>query len=159
MKARVLGGVGLALSVLVAGCQKSEVDEITYSENYIKAPIANNVVTAGYITLVNRKKDPVKLTGVSVSSDIAEKTELHGHALRDGVMKMYEVEALDLPPGVPVKLEPGGYHVMLMGLKQPLTPATDINVTFQFSDGESLSVKMPVKSGSGESNKTRLSQR
>ena len=148
MKA-VLGGVGLALSVLIAGCQQSENGEVTYSDYYIKAPIVNNTTTSGYITLINGKKEPVKLTGVSVSSDIAKKAELHGYKTSGNMMKMYEVDALELPPGKPIKLESGGYHVMLMGLKQPLATDSSVNVTFQFSDGGSLHVDMPVKSVDG----------
>ncbi len=145
MKAHLFGGAGLVVAVLLSGCQKSEQGEVTFTDFYVKEPIANNTVTAGYITLVNNKASDIQLTGVSVSSDVAAKAQLHGHKLESDVMTMYEVTSLNLPSGTPVKLEPGGYHIMLMGLRQPLTPASEVNITFQFSDGESLKVAMPVK--------------
>lgn len=134
----------LALIVLQLGCQKSETSEITFSDHYIKVPIANNTVTAGYMTLVNETKRQIALTGVSISADIAEKAEIHGHAMRDGVMKMYKIDTLDLPPGQTVKLEPGGVHLMLMGLKKPIVPSTEIIVIFQFSGAEPVHISMPV---------------
>ncbi|WP_263078249.1 copper chaperone PCu(A)C [Endozoicomonas sp. Mp262] len=145
MKARVLGGIGLAVTLLVTGCQQSDKGEISYSDQYIRASIANNEATSGYITLINGKQESIELTGAAVSSDIAARVELHGHSIKDGMVKMYEVKGLDLPPGKPVKLEPGGYHVMLMGLKQGLEPGTEVDVKLSFSNGETLAVSMPVK--------------
>ncbi|WP_330925915.1 copper chaperone PCu(A)C [Candidatus Sororendozoicomonas aggregata] len=145
MKAHLIGGAGLMAGLLLSGCQKSEQGEVTYTDPYVKETIANNTSTAGYITLVNNKTSDIQLIAVSVAPDVAAKAELHGHKMEGDIMKMHEVASLDLPSGTPVKLEPGGYHVMLMGLKQPLIPASEVNVTFQFSDGESLNVAMPVK--------------
>ena len=73
---------------------------------------------AAYLTLLSPTGD--RLTGVT--SPAAEKAELHQMTNDGGIMKMREVTAIDLPPGTPVSLKPGGLHVMLMGLKHPLQP-------------------------------------
>ncbi|MDD7804209.1 MAG: copper chaperone PCu(A)C [Endozoicomonas sp. (ex Botrylloides leachii)] len=145
MRCRPIGCIGLALLVLTGGCQQSKTEGITYSDNYIRAPIANGSTSSGYITLVNETGHPIKLTGLSIASTIAEKAGLYGYVSSDGKTKMYKVASINLPIGKPVALLPGGYHIMLMGLKHPLTPATDIAVTFEFSNGEKLVVAMPVK--------------
>ena len=59
-------------------------------------------------------------TLVGVSSPVAGVTEIHVMKMADGVMQMRAIPRLDLPAGKPVKLAPGGYHVMLLDLKQAL---------------------------------------
>ena len=65
-----------------------------------------------------RSAEPAKLVGVA--SPAAGRVELHSMKMEGGVMKMSAVESLDLAAGQTVKLAPGGYHVMLIDLKQPL---------------------------------------
>jgi periplasmic copper chaperone A len=64
-------------------------------------------------------------------------------------MRMRAVPSLDLPAGKPVELKPGGYHVMLMDLKQPLKDGETVSVTLTIEgrDGkrETVEVKAPVK--------------
>src|SRR4051794_40473988 len=71
---------------------------------------------AAYLTLVSPPGD--RLTGVT--SPAAEKAQLHEMTNDHGVMQMREVAALDLPPGKPVTLKPGGLHIMMLGLKHSL---------------------------------------
>jgi copper(I)-binding protein len=83
---------------------------------------------AAYLTMQSPTAD--RLT--AASSPVAERVELHLSAMEDGVMRMREVPAIDLPPGETVTLKPGGLHVMLMGLKQPLQPGETIPLTLTF---------------------------
>ena len=57
---------------------------------------------------------------MSIAAPVAAKAELHESFTEHGVAKMRAVAALPVVPGTPVTLAPGGYHIMLMGLKQPL---------------------------------------
>jgi copper(I)-binding protein len=86
---------------------------------------------------------------VSASSPAAGVVEIHEMVMDGSVMRMRAVPALDLPAGRTVELKPGGYHVMLMDLKQPLKDGDTVAVTLniQGADGkaESIEVKAPVR--------------
>ena len=86
---------------------------------------------------------------VAVSSPAAGVVEIHEMAMDGNVMKMRAVPALDLPAGKAVDLKPGGYHVMLMDLKQPLKAGDTVPVTLVVEGAdkkrESVEVKATVK--------------
>lgn len=70
---------------------------------------------------------------VSVSSGVAENVELHTMEMTDGVMRMRPIEGgIKLPAHDTVLLEPGGKHIMLIGLKEPLAPGSRFDLTLTF---------------------------
>ena len=81
----------------------------------------------GGIYLDIRSASPAKLVGVA--SPVAARVELHNMKMEGSVMKMSAVESIDLAAGQTVKLAPGGYHVMLIDLKQPLKAGDSVPVT------------------------------
>ncbi|MEM7271178.1 MAG: copper chaperone PCu(A)C [Pseudomonadota bacterium] len=82
---------------------------------------------------------------VSAASDAAKRVEIHTHKEVDGVMKMREVEGpLTLSPDTPITMEPGGIHVMLMGLNGPLTEGETLDVTLTFEKAGEMTVTVPV---------------
>ena len=112
---------------------------------YVRAVPEISRNSAGYMTLINKDSQTIRLQ--SVDTDLAAKTEIHGHTMNDGMMKMFKVtDGLELPPGKPVKLESGGYHIMLMGLKKELKIKDKVDMTLHFSDGDAVDIKIPVKS-------------
>jgi copper(I)-binding protein len=87
---------------------------------------------------------------VAVSTPVAGVAEVHEMKMADGgVMKMAAVPALELPAGKTIELQPGGYHIMLMGLKQQLKAGDKVplTLTIEGKDGkkETLQVAAPVK--------------
>lgn len=86
---------------------------------------------------------------VGVQSPLAGVAEVHEMAMEGNVMKMRAVPGLELPAGKAVELKPGGYHVMLMDLKQPLKvgETVPLTLTVEGKDGkrEALELKVPVK--------------
>jgi copper(I)-binding protein len=86
---------------------------------------------------------------VGVSSPVATQVELHQMDMKDGMMKMQQVDGIDLPAGKGVNLASGGYHVMLVGLKQQLKAGEAIDLTLQIEHAgkkrESITIKVPVK--------------
>ena len=87
---------------------------------------------------------------VSVSSSVAGVAEVHEMAMEGSVMRMRALPGgLDLPAGKAVELKPGGYHVMLMDLKQPLNNGDQVPVTLVFEGAdkkrETVDLKVPVK--------------
>ena len=63
-----------------------------------------------------------------------------------GAMVMQQVMALDLPAGTAVELEPGGYHIMLIDLAEPLVEGQTFEVTLDFAEAEDMTVQVEVRS-------------
>lgn len=82
---------------------------------------------------------------VDARSDAAERVELHNHIHEDGVMKMRRVEAIEIPAGKTVALAPGGYHLMLMNLKQPLRAGDKLDLTLVFEKAGEVEVTATVE--------------
>ena len=101
-------------------------------------------VAGGYLTVTNHGTVPDRL--VSVSSEIAGKAEVHEMAVKDGVMTMHPVDGgLEIPAGGKVELKPGGYHLMLMGLKQPTREGETFPATLTFEKAGSVTVEFQVE--------------
>mgnify|MGYP002716523020 FL=1 len=92
---------------------------------------ANPRTAAAFMVVENHGAADCRLTGVS--SDAAERVELHTHAEQDGVMKMQKIEGgIDIPAGADHALARGGDHVMLMGLTKPLADGDTVALALDF---------------------------
>lgn len=96
---------------------------------------------AAYMMLSNNGNADDQL--VSASASIAGKTELHTHIVEGNVMKMRPVAGIEVAPGSPTELKPGGLHVMLLDLKQPLKEGENFTLSLTFSKAGKVDV--PVK--------------
>ena len=102
--------------------------------------------TGAVFLTVTALGQPDRLIGAS--SPAAEKTELHESIMDAGVMKMREVQGLPVAPGKPAVLAPGGYHFMLMHLKQPLNEGDRIPVTLTFEKAGAIqTIALVAKAG------------
>lgn len=82
---------------------------------------------------------------ISAQADgVAERIELHTHSHDGGIMMMREVEGYDAPSGEILTLEPSGHHIMLMGLKAPLTLGESFALELKSAAGETLSVNVDI---------------
>ena len=101
-------------------------------------------VAAAYMTIRNDGSSDDKLLGVT--ADIAGHTMIHETVVDDkGVAKMNMVDALVIPAGKSVTLKPGGTHVMLMDLKEPVTGKEKIELELKFENAGDEKVEAPVK--------------
>lgn len=132
---------------------KSGTVEIDHPWSRATAPGAPN--GAAYFVLTNLGKDDDRLT--AASSPVAEKVELHTHIADNGVMKMRPVNAIEVSPGSPTTLAPGGLHVMLLGLKQPLVKGKAFPLTLVFEKGGPVTVQVEVQ-GPGETTPAHRNQ-
>jgi protein SCO1 len=98
---------------------------------------------AGYATLRNRGTSPDALIGAS--SDVAERVEVHETRNMSGMMMMEKVDKLALPAGAQVELKPGAYHLMLIGLKRPLTPGQAVDITLEFERAGRIKTRAEVR--------------
>lgn len=97
---------------------------------------------AGYFVLTNTGSVDDKL--VSASSPAAEKVEVHEMSIKDGIMNMRRVDELTIPAGGKASLSPGGYHLMLMGLKAPFKEGQMIPVMLTFEKGGPVEIQLQV---------------
>lgn len=104
---------------------------------------ANGSTSAAYMTLVNNATAPDAL--VSAATDVAEVVELHTVQMDDGVMRMRPVQQIDVPAGGSVALEPGGFHVMLIGLTQDLNEGDQVTLTLNFQNAGPVEVSAEVR--------------
>lgn len=82
---------------------------------------------------------------VAVSSSAAERAEVHETRMKDGVMTMTSLDGVDIPDGTRVVLEPGGVHIMLIGLTAPLKQGESIPLTLTFESIGDLTVDVDVR--------------
>lgn len=80
---------------------------------------------------------------VSAYCDLSEAVEIHGHAREAGILKRIRLEFLAINPGQTMRLVPGGYHLALLGLKEPLAACTKFPLTLKFA--EAGEVEIPVQ--------------
>ncbi len=121
----------------------SRLGDLVVSEPWARATIGQVKAGAAYLTLTNNGAATDRL--VAVETPAAKRSELHGHSMDGGVMRMRPVEAIELAPGAPVVLRPGGLHVMLMGLKAPLKEGGRFSLTLVFEEAGRLEVEVRVE--------------
>jgi copper(I)-binding protein len=118
--------------------------DLVISQAWSRATPGGAKIGAGYLTIENKGSAVDRLVGVS--GDIAGKVEVHEMASSDGVMKMRPIEkGLAIEPGKTVKLAPGGYHLMMMDLKNPLKQGDKVPVTLEFEKAGKVQVTLDVQ--------------
>jgi copper(I)-binding protein len=119
--------------------------QVTVGEPWVRATVAQQQATGAFMTLTSTKGARL----VAASSPAAGVVEVHEMKMIDDVMRMREISGLDLPAGQPVALKPGGYHLMLFQLKQPLNEGDNIPLTLEIEDAQKVRsqvlVNAPVK--------------
>ncbi|WP_374674378.1 copper chaperone PCu(A)C [Ideonella sp.] len=137
--ALALGAIALAASGLAAHAQT------TVQEPWVRGTVPGQQASGAFMRLTSAQGGRL----VAAASPVAATVEVHEMKMADGVMRMAAVPALDLPPGQVVELKPGGYHIMLMGLKQTLKAGEPVplTLTVEGRDGkrETLELKADVR--------------
>ncbi|KJS69698.1 MAG: copper chaperone PCu(A)C [Serpentinimonas sp.] len=103
---------------------------VSVSEPWVRATVAQQGATGAFMRL--SANQDVRL--VAASAPVAGITEIHEMSVVNDVMRMRAIDALELPAGRTVELRPGGYHVMLMDLRQPLNAGERVAITLVFED-------------------------
>ncbi|WP_374684693.1 copper chaperone PCu(A)C [Variovorax sp. ZS18.2.2] len=119
--------------------------QVTVKEAWVRATVPQQQATGAFMQLSAAKDTKL----ISASSPVTPIVEVHEMAMQDGVMRMRQVPSVVLPAGKTVELKPGGYHVMLLDLKQQVKEGDTVPLTlvFEGQDGkrETLEVKAPVR--------------
>ena len=120
-----------------------QVKTLRVSNPFARATPPGAKVAGAFMTIKNVGPDADRL--VSVSSPAAGLVEIHEMAMEGGMMKMRALKGIDLKPGATVELQPGGYHVMLEDLKQPLKQGEQIPVKLTFEKAGVVEVMVHVE--------------
>lgn len=110
---------------------------------YARAVPPGQTNSAIFMMLKNKSAKEVSL--IRAQSGVADAVELHTHTMDQGVMKMRRVSEIRIPGNGMTLLKPGGYHIMLIGLKQNLFEGQKVSVKLYFSNGSMAVVEMPIK--------------
>jgi copper(I)-binding protein len=134
----------LTASLLLA-CSTLYAQTIEVSDAWVRTTVQGQKGTGAFMRIT--AKDGARLVGVS--SPVAGVVEVHEMKMEGDIMKMRAVSVLELPAGQTVQLQPGGYHVMLMDLKQPLAKDSQVPLTLRFKDAKGtesqLELRVPVR--------------
>jgi copper(I)-binding protein len=99
--------------------------QVTVKEPWVRATVSQQKATGAFMQLTSAQDARL----VEAKSPVAGVVEVHEMTMEKDVMKMRAVKALDLPAGKAVELKPGGYHVMLMDLKQQMKEGDTVPLT------------------------------
>ena len=99
--------------------------------------------SAVYLTINNCGTQPDAL--LSAASDAAQFTEVHVTETRNGITMMTQVDKIDIPAGKKVELKEGGYHVMMMKLKQSINAGDPLEITLNFEKAGAIKVTAPAR--------------
>jgi copper(I)-binding protein len=135
--------VVLALGTASATAQSSGRDSLRIEHPYA-LPTPPGARTGGaYLTIDNRGSEPDRL--LRVATPAAGVAEIHSMTMEGNVMRMRAVAAVEIPAHATTALKPGGYHVMLMDLKQPLVAGETIPLSLTFAKAGRIDVTAHVE--------------
>ena len=133
----------IALAVAAPAADTAKVGDIAIDQPWARASLGNAPNSAAYMILQNTGTVPDRLIGGS--TPVATQVQLHTHVMEGGVAKMRPVDAIEVAPGQPTVLEPGGTHVMLQGLTQKLEEGTTMPLTLVFEHAGKVMLEVPVE--------------
>lgn len=144
---RLLVALSVLLGISFAAQAPAHAHEFKLGDLHIDHPWARATIGqvkngAAYVTLANHSDRPDTL--ISVASPVAKRVEIHSNIMEDGVMKMRRLEGIEVNPGEPAVLAPGGMHIMLMGLHAPLVEGESFPLTLTFEQAGSVEVEVKI---------------
>jgi len=136
-----IGWMAAALLVSFAGYAASNAKDIEISGAWTRATAPGQEAAGVDMTITS--KQAATLAGVS--SPVANTAEMHSMTSENGMMRMREVKAIELPAGKRVNLSESGYHLMLNGLKAPLKEGETVPLTLSIKVGKQGVVKVETR--------------
>ena len=130
---------GFAQNIPAAG-QAQPLQPVQVEGAWARATVAGQKSTGAFMRIT--AMSATRLVGVS--SPVAGIAEVHEMKMNGSVMTMREAPVIDLPAGKAVDFKSGGYHIMLMDLKQPLLPGNTVPLTLKFRDAGGLESKFEI---------------
>jgi copper(I)-binding protein len=133
----------MGLAAASAAPAASVADGMQVSGAYARAVPPGQPNSAAFLSLRNDSDEDHAL--VAAESAVAKIVELHRHTMDGGMMRMRPVAKIELPAGQTVTLQPGGLHVMLIGLDHQLLPGEQVELALIYEDGSRTRLSAPVQ--------------
>jgi copper(I)-binding protein len=133
--------LALAAGLVIASTALAQPAQLEVNNAWARATAGKADTGVAYVAIQSPTADRL----VSLSTPVAKKAELHTMSMQGMVMKMRPLSELDIPARQPVTLKPGGDHIMLMGLNQPLRAGQTFPLTLDFEKAGSRSVTVTVE--------------
>lgn len=131
------------LVLLMGGCFCYSVQaELQLEDGYVTATLAGAPTSAAYLTLSNTDPEDWVLTGAEAESMTVM---LHSQQMQGNMMQMRHLSEATVPAGGKLSLQPGGNHLMLMGLNAPLVEGQRLSLTLTFRQHPPMQISLPVK--------------
>src|SRR5947207_6357691 len=143
---RAAAGAFLMANILATPLRADEAQagDLVITQAWSRATPGGAKTGGGYLIIENKGSTPDRLIGGS--ADVAAKVEMHEMSMKNGVMTMRPLDkGLTIEPGKTVKLAPGGYHLMMMDLKQPFKPGDKVPVTLEFEKAGKVNLSLDVQ--------------
>ena len=135
--------VSLAASASVFA-QDYKLGSLRVEHPYARSTVPAQPSGAVYFAIENKGTNGDKLIGVA--SPVAKSVEIHTMSMDGDVMKMREVQSVEIKPSATISMKPGdGYHIMLIGLKQQLKSGNTFPLTLSFEKSGKLKVSVKVE--------------
>ena len=131
----------LLAALLLSAAASGAFAQVNVGSAWARPAVPGQTGTGAFMTLTS--KDGAKLVGAS--SAAAGVVEIHEMAMDHNVMKMRPITSLELPAGREVQLKPGGHHVMLLDLKQPLKVGDKVRIDLRLETRDGKRVTQPVE--------------
>ncbi len=129
------------LALLLAVASPAVLAQVEVKDAWVRATVPAAKASGLFLQLTSKQDAQL----VEVRSSVAGMVEIHSMKMEGQMMKMQAVPSLDLPAGKPVNLASGGYHVMLMDLKQQLKEGQTVPVTLVIrKNGKTETVALDV---------------
>ena len=140
------GKLSLAIALMpVAALAQAPAGGPTASEIRIRATPPGAPVSAAYLKISAGARGADKLIAVKIDPAIAGTVEIHDMLSEGGVMKMRRIEGVEVKPGAPAELKPGGKHIMLMNLKKGLKAGDTVKMVLVFEKAGEVTVDAKVE--------------
>jgi copper(I)-binding protein len=127
--------------------QELKSGSLTLIDPWARATVTGQGSGAAYLTIRN---DGGTDRIVSASAPVSNVVELHTHTLDGGVMRMRQVDAIDVTGGTTTQLKPGGLHIMLIGLKAPLKAGDSFPLTLKFEKAGEVKLDVKIRPATSE---------
>lgn len=126
---RIVFGLGVA-AVALASC--SQPKELSVDGAWVRLGAVTGRPAAAYFTVHG---GPTPATLISVTTDVAIKSEMHETMAKGGMSTMAPIAKVEVPANTDVAFAPGGRHVMLFDMNSGIKPTDRVMLTFAFADG------------------------
>lgn len=139
-----LAAIGGVLVLLAASCSSND-GALSIDDAWARSSAGMQDAGVAYMTVAGGDQGD-RLIGVSVSSDVAAKAALHESVMdEDGTMTMQAVPTIEIGANSRVLLEPGGFHIMLMQLVEPLEAGATFSLVLTFEQAGDITVEVEIR--------------